>query len=251
MSEIKHNSGSHSYSDDIIIDYCLGELSGSDLENFENHLLSCSYCSRRVNDYSATSESLVLSLHPVAPPARIKNQIFAAIGKTQKDREGFLTAQTAQRNRFPKELPQRKGIFLPMPLVASLIFALIGSLSLSLILGLNSTDGNFTEVVALVKDDSGNNGGVLLIDTKKQRGRLIIQKLPALPPDQDYQLWIIDSGKRVSASVFDVDSRGKAEVSFLSDLLAKPDVSFGITIEPAGGSPLPTGTRVILGQQNT
>ena len=72
--------------------------------------------------------------------------------------------------------------------------------------------------------------------------------LPALPPNQTYQLWLIPAqGNPISAGVFDSDDKGNGSVVLPllpSDLVAK---AFAVTIEPLGGLPQPTGKKVLIG----
>jgi hypothetical protein len=80
-----------------------------------------------------------------------------------------------------------------------------------------------------------------------KRGILLAGNLAPLSPDKQYELWVFDKGKPVSAGVFDVDASGRA-------LMESPDLSgitaaqnFAVTIEPRGGVPQPTGPIVLIG----
>lgn len=251
MSEVKKEPGAHPFSDEQVIDYCLGELSESVRTEFEEHLSACPECSMKVAEYSAATDRLLLSRPPIAPPPSAKTDILRAVQGEQNSRRAHPRKQQPAESSSRGGRTARRGIFIPLPLAAAVIFAVIASLSLNLILGLVSPAGRYREVVAMLQDGSGNSSGVILLDPDKQQGRLIIQRLPELPADLDYQLWIIDDGNRVSASVFDVDEAGDASLSFASSWLANPDAQFGITIEPAGGSPLPTGPRVMSGKRTS
>ena len=63
--------------------------------------------------------------------------------------------------------------------------------------------------------------------------------LPDVPDDETYQLWFIGADGPVSAGTFRPDDDGRVEVVADGDLAAAEVV--GITVEPAGGSPAPTG----------
>jgi anti-sigma-K factor RskA len=70
-----------------------------------------------------------------------------------------------------------------------------------------------------------------------------VDHLEPLGPDQQYQLWLIKDG-RISGGVFDVGDDGYGSLT-----VRAPDpldsYTFGVTVEPAGGSPGPTGPRVL------
>jgi anti-sigma-K factor RskA len=59
-----------------------------------------------------------------------------------------------------------------------------------------------------------------------------------------YQLWLIDESGPVPAGTFVPDSDGTAAV--LLEGKAAPGQVVGITVEPSGGSPAPTGEVLFL-----
>ncbi len=72
--------------------------------------------------------------------------------------------------------------------------------------------------------------------------------LPALPPHQTYQLWLVPvKGNPISAGVFQADAQGSGAIllpPLPPGLAAK---AFAVTVEPAGGVPQPTGPKVLVG----
>jgi anti-sigma-K factor RskA len=81
---------------------------------------------------------------------------------------------------------------------------------------------------------------------KAQRGVLVAANLTPLPPDHQYELWVFQKGKPVSAGVFDVDPQGRA--LFESTQFPEAEAqNFAVTIEPRGGVPAPTGPIVLVG----
>lgn len=65
---------------------------------------------------------------------------------------------------------------------------------------------------------------------------LIAKNLPAPPAGKQYQLWAIHDDKRIDAGVFDVDGRIDT-MQRLKDIEAAE--AFAVTLERAGGSPIP------------
>ncbi len=74
-------------------------------------------------------------------------------------------------------------------------------------------------------------------------------RLPALPAGRAYQLWLIrgSSPAIVSAGVFQPDARNRATVQFNSTALTAGVTAVAVTDEPEGGSPLPTGHKLLVG----
>jgi hypothetical protein len=66
--------------------------------------------------------------------------------------------------------------------------------------------------------------------------------LPPLPPSQAYQLWLIyPDGTRDSGAVFSVPPTGETTLVVVAQQPLGSYARFGVSIEPAGGSPAPTG----------
>lgn len=79
-------------------------------------------------------------------------------------------------------------------------------------------------------------------------GLLVLRGLPPLPADQTYELWLIpDEGAPVPAGLVQVGEG--ATHTFPIALSGQPTdyAAVGLSIEPAGGSPAPTGPIVLLG----
>ncbi len=87
----------------------------------------------------------------------------------------------------------------------------------------------------------------MVISRDGEHGSLVVDGLPLLDESQQYQLWLIRDGVRTSGGVFSVYDEG---YGLLKIDAPDPLISYqaaGITIEPAGGSPGPTGERVLGG----
>jgi anti-sigma-K factor RskA len=87
--------------------------------------------------------------------------------------------------------------------------------------------------------------GVIYISADGQNGAIIVDKLLQLDEAQQYQLWLIADGQRTSGAVFSVPADGYQTVLVESPRPLREYGAFGITVEPAGGSPGPTGDRVL------
>ena len=75
------------------------------------------------------------------------------------------------------------------------------------------------------------------------RGYLVKSELPALPTGETYQLWGLSKDKTISLGLL-----GSAPRSVAFTLAGAPQPSeLGITVEPAGGSVLPTRSMIAAG----
>jgi hypothetical protein len=88
--------------------------------------------------------------------------------------------------------------------------------------------------------------GTLLLEKQRNLAFLTVWNMPELPADQTYQIWLIDpQGGRTSGGIFTPEAHlPYTSVSVYSTGSLADYVGLGVTVEPAGGSPQPTGERV-------
>jgi anti-sigma-K factor RskA len=96
--------------------------------------------------------------------------------------------------------------------------------------------------------DSPKAVAVSLWDNQRQSGVFVVQNLKPLPPDRDYQLWVIDPKYKipVSAGVFQVDNQGDVRMQFTAVKTIVTADKFAVTLEPKGGLPTPTLKNLVL-----
>ncbi len=83
-----------------------------------------------------------------------------------------------------------------------------------------------------------------------QEGVLVVSQLPALQPDKDYQLWVIDPQYPipVNAGVFTVNlATSEARVKFKPEKNVKAAQTFAVSLERKGGVPKAEGPMVLIG----
>ncbi|MGA2480662.1 MAG: anti-sigma factor, partial [Spirochaetia bacterium] len=89
--------------------------------------------------------------------------------------------------------------------------------------------------------------GTVVLDPEDNRGVLAVRGLPRLDVAHQYQLWLIRGTERRSGGVFSVsaDGYGSLMLDVPTDFKGFRDI--GISVEPTGGSPSPTGAAVMRG----
>jgi anti-sigma-K factor RskA len=75
------------------------------------------------------------------------------------------------------------------------------------------------------------------------RSALLIEDLPPLPADKDYQLWYMNSAGAFSGGTF--DSSGQGTVWRVLEGAMKAGDQVGVTVEPNGGSEEPTTDPIL------
>jgi anti-sigma factor RsiW len=88
---------------------------------------------------------------------------------------------------------------------------------------------------------------VVIWQTQQKTAVLYVEDFPPLPPEQVYQVWLIQGDQRTSAGLFTVDAAGESLLIFETESALDAFDAMGITPEPAGGSPGPTASPVERG----
>lgn len=106
-------------------------------------------------------------------------------------------------------------------------------------------------LLASLAQDQPQARAVAVWDPTLQQGVLKVENLPALAPNQDYQLWVVDPAYKdpVDGGVFTVSPEsGASSVSFTPKQPVKAVAAFAITRERKGGVPKSAGPMLLLGK---
>jgi anti-sigma-K factor RskA len=87
--------------------------------------------------------------------------------------------------------------------------------------------------------------GQLIADPTSESAVLVVTGLPPLEPGKTYQVWLITNAP-VSAGLLTVGENGQGVLIITSKESIGSFKSLGISVEPQGGSPQPTGDIVVL-----
>jgi anti-sigma-K factor RskA len=86
-------------------------------------------------------------------------------------------------------------------------------------------------------------------DKLRRHGVLLLEKMPRLQADQDYQLWVISAGQTepVSAGVIAVDDKGAFKGAFKPASPVLGDAKLLLTVEKKGGAESPSSAKIFEG----
>ena len=70
-------------------------------------------------------------------------------------------------------------------------------------------------------------------------------RLPSVPPNMTYQLWLLTDGEPVSAGTFVPDANGRITFSAPAPTVPRPVIGAALTVEPSGGSQVPSDTSLL------
>lgn len=225
--------------------YALDALDPAETAEVEAHLGDCADCRRELEAYRVLAGDLALAVSSRQPPAGLRQRIL----------QEAAGGRAAPGSSFAGGLAGMKGWFsrlTPVWAAASLVLVLVLLVSnIVLRQQVQQVDqaGEFYVVPMESTEHAPGASGVLVISNSGEDGTLVVDHLPDLGETQQYQLWLIRDGQRTSGGVFSIrdveDGYGYLLVKAPDSLLSYD--SFGVTIEPHGGSPGPTGNKVMGG----
>lgn len=222
---------------DDLAAHALGSLDPAAAAPLEAHLAGCARCQATRREYGAVVTLLPLGLPAATPLPAERAALLAAIRAP-----GAARAQAAPA-------PQRSWrLHGWRPAALGLALALLAVILGAWLLGALRPAG--AEHVATLAGSAAAPGASarLVVESGRAQARLYVTGLPPLAPDRSYQLWFARGGQpRFSGAVFRVDATGQATV--VVDVPADTSTvqRVGVTEEPLGGSPGPTGRNVLGG----
>lgn len=227
--------------------YALGSLDAEEAIQIAEHVVICPSCCAELASYQAVADKLALAAPDAAPPAALKQQLLGRL-------------QTPYAASEPEARPswwQRMAGLLHggAPVWGLAALTLVAVLVLSNLWWWQQTRRHETvvttggmQVVAMAGTKAAPGAvGTLVISQDGEYGTLVVDGLPALGAERQYQLWLIRGDRRTSGGVFSVSAEGYGALLISSPNPLSSYPSFGITIEPTGGSPSPTGEKVLGG----
>jgi anti-sigma-K factor RskA len=233
---------------ELIPAYALGCLDEAEAALVAHHLASCAACRAELGSYEAVVGQLDLTLPDAEPAVDLKVRLLAQIERPLPESTAASTA--VSRRQWWLQDRSLTGSAWWQPAVALLlILLLVSNLFLWHQLNQAAPITNDFHYIALESTAASPGArGLIVISQSGQSGTLIVDSLPQLDESQQYQLWLLRNGEREDGGVFSVYRSG-----YYAMLIHAPEsldqyTGFGITIEPVGGSPGPTGARV-LGSQ--
>ncbi|MDO2933351.1 anti-sigma factor [Paeniglutamicibacter sulfureus] len=268
--------------------FALNALGDDERDELIRHAESSPEVRDELDALQETAALLGQSAEPVAPPARLKANVMSAIRNTPQlppvDAEREIpghgapeasgpAAEAARKDRAsersPEPAPQRtpptaKGNQRMFALAAGVLLVASGVLS-GVVVNQNAEQQKLEEQLAALstqqneltriltaadvqsKSQQLDDGATVTLAYSASEGMMAVTTagLPALPSDKGYELWLISGTGAVPAGMVDGT---KADGMVMVSGAMEGVTHFGITVEPASGSPAPT-TEPILVQE--
>jgi anti-sigma-K factor RskA len=235
---------------DLAAVYALDALDDTERVEFEVHLAGCETCQREVAEFREAATHLG-DATAVTPPSGLRPSVLAGIAATPQqsaigsEEAGARVASIATARSRDRSSGRRWMV--PIGIAAGLIIIVSAA-----VIALNGGSGDVTLAEVTSADDvmvatlEGDDAD-LLVSWSPELGRVAVEadELVAAGAGQAYELWAIVGETPVAAGLIEHDG-GDVRAVFEVD---ETDVgAWGITIEPAGGSDVPTPPILYFGE---
>jgi anti-sigma factor RsiW len=229
--------------------YALDALDPEEAAEFRAHLEGCAACRQEVQELRGAAARMG-AVETLRPPPELRARVLAAADRTPQvppapRAEG--SGVTSLRRPSPGAPARgRRWNRLAMA-AATLVVVGGGAIGVSQVLddppdtAATPAERVFEAADARTLGEPTENGGTLLVAVSPSRDEMAVDtsELPALAGNRVYQLWTLEGEAVESAGVFD-EPGGTAAMA-----LPEEGVRVAVTIEPAGGSELPTSTPIV------
>lgn len=232
--------------------YALDALSAEERITFREHLAACQACRDEVSELRQAATRMGAAQWSVPPPELRARVLDAASRTPQQPPSGVLAQEVAPPTSDeggPGETRHRRWpSFLA---AAAAVIALVtgGALGLEALDSdpapdspqlVAAADRVFGASDARTASVTTANGGRLTVGISPSRNEMAVdaRELPPLDQGFVYQLWTVHADDAVSAAVLTSDTTGAAMA------LPEDDTTVAVTIEPTGGSQVPTGEPI-------
>ena len=245
--------------------YALDALSDEERELVERYLAEHPEARQEAEELKAAASALPYGVTPVEPPGHVKEGLMARVASENRARLSAPEEPSQRGMRF-------ENLFRALSLGAAtiaILWAIILNVQVARLQSEISTLNDrlaaqaesLEQIINNLPQTSPSNvitvslkgtevqpqvQGQLIVDPDNQSAVLVISGLSQLEAGRTYQVWLINGGEPVSAGLLSVDENGQAVFIVNSDSAIGSFNSLGISIEPEGGSPQPTGDIVVL-----
>ena len=241
---------------DLIPAYALGALDPDERAEVDAFLATDDEARTLLAEYQAVTDAIVLTVPARPAPAHLSADLRQRLAASRP--QSTTAAPKPEPTVLPPPAPVKPALRHRPAWIAYVAAAAMIALVLAAVLLLRGkptppddpaqryawimSQENVRRIPITPAEPSPNTQGELILTEAGDYGVIEVWQLPAIQNDQTYQLWLVDEQGAHSGGLFQVpQTQGP---NYINVPLSKPVdgyQGFGVSIEPAGGSPNPDG----------
>ena len=235
--------------------YALDALSDEERDQVEAYLAAYPAARERLAEMQQAVDALPFAPAPVEPPKRLKASLMARVESDARVRFPVQHAQLepmASKGLWARLSQTRAALTLAAFCLVLAVGASVWALTLNSEMARlrDLVDGiaapGVQTIAILGTEHQPKAHGNVIANPNAESAIVLLGSLSQLEPGQVYQFWLIRGDQPVSAGTFSVDDEGRAMLLIDAQEAIGLLDAVGVSIEPQGGSPQPTGDIVML-----
>ena len=229
--------------------FVLGCLEEGEKDRVAAHLAACDFCRGELYAYQELAGQIGTSVEQLEPPESLKHALMAQV-VTKRNARMRPEGRSSWLQRWIGRLSPVSQAWGAIGLALILLLALSNVLIWRQLQSMQSLQAAQLQTIPLSGTEALPGAtGLVVVSLDGRWGTVVVDDLAELGDDQDYQLWLIRDGERDNGGLISVNPDGYGWLYVHSPEPLASYTGFGITIEPKGGSPGPTGEKVLGGVQ--
>ncbi len=236
MSHDPRESTSHERYRGDLAAYALGALEEREATELERHLGECEACRIELRWLEPAVDLLPRSIEQLEPPDALRRRLMATVRAEAPDTSPAGTEFAGPRpRRVWRPLIRRPAI----AVAAAALLVLVGAAGGYLL----RDPGESSSVIAAQRLPAAPPNLAATLEQEDGSAILIMSRLPALPANDVYEVWVKRDGTLKPSSLFVPRTDGSAEAAVAGPLEGADAVL--VTREPRGGSQHPTSPPLL------
>jgi anti-sigma-K factor RskA len=247
--------------------YAVGALDGNEREHFETHLAAgCAACEVSLRDSAELLAGLAREEPRVIPPAHVKDSLVRRVAESAPATRRAGSRSGAWRWLGATAVVASLLAAFTATVVAARYEARLGQVAretAAIRARLQADQGalaaqltTYREIVDLLRDPATrvvtlSGQGPMpqalarIVWNERTGGRMFVSNLAPPPPGKTYELWTIGEGPPRPAGLITLPPGGTGSQRVDPAPGGAPVKVFAVTLEPAGGTPAPTGSIIL------
>jgi len=249
---------------DDLAQYALGELTGPECQELEDHLGNCAACRRELYALRGDLGLLGLSSSGAKPPARSRERLMQALAAEPRRVSSAVPAPAASPTKSWAWIPTLAAVLLAV--AATILWVKVSRFNNEIVELSNRNQDQSVQLeqmnqelrlltspdaihVSLAPQKAPRQPSGTAIYSPTQNRMLFLASNLVLPPaGKAYELWVIPAtGAPIPAGVFKPDDHGNAVLTNRTIPEGVQAKAFAVTLENEAGSDKPTSPILLIG----